>query len=161
MYGIFESTENKLIGYCSDRDKADLYVATENLEWDYDHYYVEKIDSLDDDVVKCENRLKKYYNLVFNLPIFSDSNPGFKETFHISELEIIERRDSYYPYFGEERPITIKTFSSCILISLTANNYDLAVEEASKIIKDIISDENDLITFKTISKNINIWNDKK
>ena len=58
MYGIFESTENRLIGFCSSREKADIYVATENLDWDYDYYYVEELESLDDDIVKCGDKLK-------------------------------------------------------------------------------------------------------
>ena len=161
MYGIFESTENRLVGVCSSREKADIYVATENLDWDYDHYYVEELESLDDDIVKCGDRLKKNYNIAFNFPLSTSLDLEFKKSFHISELEVVDRRDNYYPYFGEERPISIKAFNSCILISLTASDYDLAVEKATDIIKEVIADENEYITFKGISKNLENWSNEK
>ena len=153
MYGIFESTENRLVGFCSTREKADIYVATENLDYGYDYYYTEELELLDEDVVKCGDNLKKNYNIAFNFPL--SSSLEFKNTFFLSELELVNRMDSYSPYFGEERPILIKAFNSCILVSLTASDYDLAVEEAIKILKETLVDNNGLITFKTISNNIN------
>lgn len=153
MYGIFESTENRLVGFCSSREKADIYVATENLDWDYDYYYVEELELLDDEIVKCGDKLKRNYNIAFNFPL--SPSLEFKKSFHISELEVIDRKDNYYPYFGEERPVSIRAFNSCILVSLTASDYDLAVEKATEILKDTIADENETVTFKTVSNNIN------
>lgn len=152
MYGIFESTEHRLIGICSSREKADIYVATENLEWDYDYYYIDELELLDDEIVKCGNKLKKNYNIVFNFPLSPCLESEFKKSFHISELEILERKDNYYPYFGDERPISIKAFNSCILISVTASDYDLAVEKATDILKEVIADKNEYITFNNIPR---------
>ena len=154
MYGIFESTDNRIIGFCSDREKADIFVATENLDWDYDFYYVEKLDLLDDEILQCGNRLKKYFSIVFNFPVYPVLDFQCKEVFDFSELEIIDRKDNYSPYFGEDRPTLIKAYSSCIMIYITASNYEEALEEAKKILFDTIVDEKGQITLKVISENI-------
>lgn len=149
MYGIFESTDNKLVGFCSTREKADIYVATENLDWGYDHYYIDQLELLDDDVVKCGDQLKKHYNIIFNFPLSPTMNIEYKKYFTFSELEVVDRKDCYYPYFGENRPLNIKAYNSCILVSLTAPDYDSAVEKAMQVLKESICGESELVVFKT------------
>lgn len=152
MYGIFESTEHRLVGICSSREKADTFVATENLDWEYDYYYIEELELLDDEIVKCGDKLKKNYNIIFNFPSCPYLDSEFKKSFHVSELELIERKDKYYPYFGDERPTTIKAYSSCILVSVTASDYECAVDKATEMIKESLCNENGLIAFNTNTK---------
>lgn len=152
MYGIFESTSNNLIGFCSTREKADIYVATENLDWGYDHYYIDELELLDEEIVKCGENLKKQYNIVFNFPLSPTMNIEHKKHFTFSELEIVDRKDAYYPYFGEERPTNIKAYDSCILVSLTAVDFESAVEKSTALLREALCGESELIVFKTDSK---------
>lgn len=157
MYGIFDSIENKLIGFCHNRNKADIYVAKENLNWDYDHYYVQEVTTLDDEITLIEEDVKKNYNIIFNFPEESIDSSLYKESFYVSELKIIDRKDWYTPYLGEARPISIKVFNTCMLVSVTADNYELAVEEAQCQLNNILIDKNELLTFDTISEKVHAW----
>ena len=158
MYGIFDSVENKLIGFFHNRDKADVYVAKENLNYDYDYYYVQEVITLDNEIALVEEGVKKNYNIIFNFPEESIDSSLYKESFYASELKIIDRKDWYTPYLGEARPISIKVFNTCMLVSVTADNYKLAVEEAQRQLNNILTDKNELLTFETITEKVQDWN---
>lgn len=158
MYGIFESTNNNFVGFFNNRKKADIYVATENIDYDYDHYYIKELDSLDDEVLTCGNNIRKSYTIIFNYPESSMMNFECKKAFYFAEIDIMGRKEEYTPYFGDIRPITIKSFSSCTIVTVTAEDFYVALDEATEYFRAILNDKDSLLSSEQIKSLVDDYN---
>ena len=130
MYGIFNSSSGEFLGFCEDRKEADFYVANENLKNDYAQYYVKKIEPLSTFSGYSIDDVKRYYNIAYSFPLVSMDTDIVKTSFSISDLHNVSKEDNYIPYFGDDKKVYMRCFSSCISVNVTASNYEEAVSKS-------------------------------